>query len=53
VLALSGPDHAPAFLDRWRPWLALAGLLIAMAYGPALLRLAATTPLNIPGLRVW
>jgi cytochrome c oxidase subunit 1 len=51
--ALSGPDHAPAFVDRWRPWLVAAGVLIAVAYGPTLLRLATTTPLNTPGLRVW
>ena len=51
--ALSGAEHAPAVLDRWRPWLALAAVLIAMAYGPTLLRLATTTPLTSPGLRVW
>jgi cytochrome c oxidase subunit 1 len=51
--ALSGPEHAPPILDRWRPWLALAALLIAVAYGPTLLRLALTTPLTTPGLRVW
>ena len=51
--AVSGPDHAPAFVDRWRGWLALAAILIAIAYGPTLIRLAATTPLNSPGLRVW
>ncbi len=51
--ALSGADHAPAILDRWRPWLALAGLLILIAYGPNLLRLALTTPLITPGFRVW
>jgi cytochrome c oxidase subunit I len=51
--ALSGPDHAPAILDRWRPWLALAVALIAIAYGPTLARLIATTPLDAPGLRVW
>ena len=51
--ALSGPEHAPAILDRWRPWLALAAALIAIAYGPMLLRLATTTPLTTPGLRVW
>jgi cytochrome c oxidase subunit 1 len=51
--ALSGPDHAPAFLDRWRPWLVLAGALILIAYGPTLLRLALTTPLVTPGMRVW
>jgi cytochrome c oxidase subunit 1 len=50
---LSGPDHSPAVLDRWRPWLALAFLLIAVAYGPTLVRLALHTPLDAPGLRVW
>jgi cytochrome c oxidase subunit 1 len=51
--ALSGADQAPAFLDRWRPWLVLAAILIAVAYGPTLARLAVTTPLDTPGLRVW
>jgi hypothetical protein len=51
--AISGAEHAPPILDRWRPWLALAALLIAVAYGPTLVRLALTTPLTTPGLRVW
>jgi cytochrome c oxidase subunit 1 len=51
--ALSGPDHAPAILDRWRPWLVLAAALIVIAYGPSLLHLWATTPLTTPGMRVW
>jgi cytochrome c oxidase subunit 1 len=51
--ALSGPEHAPVWLDRWRPWLALTAVLILIAYGPTLLRLALTTPLASPGLRVW
>lgn len=51
--ARSGPDHAPAILDRWRPWLALAALLIVVAYGPTLLRLVLATPLVTPGFRVW
>ena len=51
--ALSGPEHAPAILDRWRPWLALTVVLILIAYGPTLVRLVATTPFNAPGLRVW
>jgi hypothetical protein len=51
--AISGPEHAPTFLDRWRPWLVLAAALIVVAYGPTLLRLVLTTPLTTPGLRVW
>ena len=51
--ALSGPDHAPAVLDRWRPWLVVAAGLIVVAYGPSLARLVATTPLVTPGFRVW
>jgi cytochrome c oxidase subunit 1 len=51
--AMSGPDHSPVLLDRWRPWLALAVVLIVIAYGPTLVRLVATTPLATPGLRVW
>lgn len=52
--ALSGrPEHGPAILDRWRPWLALAVILIIIAYGPNLVRLAATAPCNAPGFRVW
>jgi heme/copper-type cytochrome/quinol oxidase subunit 1 len=31
----------------------LAAVLIAIAYGPTLLRVATTTPLITPGLRVW
>ena len=51
--AVSGADHAPAFVDHWKPWLVGAIVLIAVAYGPTFVRLAATTPLTTPGLRVW
>jgi cytochrome c oxidase subunit I len=51
--ATSGPEYAPAFLDRWRPWIALAVALIVVAYVPTLFRLATTTPLSSPGMRVW
>ena len=51
--ATSGPENAPAFLDRWRPWIALAVALIVVAYAPTLLRLATMTPFASPGMRVW
>ncbi len=51
--ALSGADNAPAILDRWRPWIVVAFVLIAVAYGPTLVRLATTAAFNAPGMRVW
>jgi cytochrome c oxidase subunit 1 len=51
--ALSGPEHAPAMLDRWRPWVVLAIVLILIAYGPTVAQLVASTPLESPGVRVW
>ena len=51
--AMSGADHALSILDRVRPWLVLAVVLIALAYGPSLVDLIATTPFDNPGLRVW
>ncbi|MFN8521790.1 MAG: cbb3-type cytochrome c oxidase subunit I [Chloroflexota bacterium] len=51
--AAAGPDHAPAVLDRWRPWLAFAVLLVVIAYGPTLVQMIATTPFNVPTRRVW
>jgi cytochrome c oxidase subunit 1 len=51
--ALAGPEGAPKLLDRWWPWLAVAGLLILLAYGPTIAYLVSTSPLNSPGYRVW
>lgn len=53
AMAMSGAEHAPAIFDRWRPWVALAIVLILIAYGPSVARLVLTTPLDAPGLRVW
>ncbi len=51
--ALSGPEDAPAILDRWPVWLALSTVLILFAYGPTLYRLLATASFDSPGFRVW
>jgi cytochrome c oxidase subunit 1 len=51
--ALSGPEEAPAFLDRWRPWLVLTAVFIIVAYGHTLWHLVSDTPMNVPGMRVW
>jgi cytochrome c oxidase subunit I len=53
AIAMSGPEDGPAFLDRWRPWLALAFALIVVAYGPMLWKLATEVALTSPGMRVW
>ncbi|MGE3267805.1 MAG: cbb3-type cytochrome c oxidase subunit I [Chloroflexota bacterium] len=47
------PSHSPPILDQWRPWVALAIVLILVAYGPTLLELIASTDWNAPGRRVW
>jgi hypothetical protein len=51
--ALSGPEEAPAILDRWRPWLVLTVLFLVLAYAHPLIHLVRNTPLNVPGMRVW
>lgn len=42
-----------ALFDRWWLWLTLSAALILLAYAPTLLRLWVSTPMDIPGLRVW
>ena len=51
--ALSGPEEAPAILDRWRPWLVLTVIFLVLAYAHPLIHLVSNTPLNVPGMRVW
>ena len=51
--ALSGPDEAPAMLDRWRPWLVLTAIFLVLAYAHPLIHLVSNTSLNVPGMRVW
>jgi cytochrome c oxidase subunit 1 len=50
---MAGPEGAPRILDRWWPWLVVAGLLILVAYGPTIAELVSTSPLSAPGYRVW
>jgi cytochrome c oxidase subunit 1 len=49
----SSPGETPAIFDRLRPWVALAIVMLVVAYGPVLVRLVATSPMNVPGFRVW
>jgi cytochrome c oxidase subunit 1 len=51
--ALSGPEEAPAILDRWCPWLVLTVLFLVLAYAHPLIHLVRDTSLNVPGMRVW
>jgi cytochrome c oxidase subunit 1 len=51
--SFSGPEEAPAVLDRWPIWVAVSALLILFAYGPPLYRLLQSTPFNAPGFQVW
>jgi hypothetical protein len=46
-------EEGPRILDRWWPWLAVAGVLTLLAYGPTIAELVSTTPLNASGYRVW
>jgi cytochrome c oxidase subunit 1 len=46
-------EEGPAVLDRLRPWVVTAAVMLVIAYGPTLARLVATSQLNAPGFRVW
>lgn len=43
----------PAFLDSWRPWIAVTVVLILIAYGPLLINLIANLGQTSPGFRLW
>jgi len=47
------PEEGPALLNRLRPWVVVAAVLLVIAYGPTLTRLVVTGQFNVPGLRVW
>ncbi len=48
--ALSGPENAPAVLDRWRVWIGGAVVLILIAYVPSLISIIQASAWNAPGL---
>ncbi len=50
--ALSGPENAPAGLDRWRPWVGGAILLILISYGPVLIDIWQHSAFNAPGILI-
>ncbi len=50
---LRDPQLAPAWLDRWAPWLIATVVLIIIAYGPQLIYQIGNMQLTSPGLRVW
>lgn len=51
--ATAPPEDGPILLNRLRPWVVAAAVLLVIAYGPTLARLVATSQLNAPGFRVW
>jgi cytochrome c oxidase subunit 1 len=51
--AISKAEEAPVILDRWRPWIIIAVVLIVLNYAPTLYQLISTSPFDIPGRRSW
>jgi len=49
----SPAEEGPAVLDRLRPWMVVAVLMIIIAYGRTLARLIGGASFNAPGFRVW
>jgi hypothetical protein len=53
AVAAAPPEDGPPALDRLRPWVVTAVVMLVIAYGPTLVRLVAASQLNAPGFRVW
>jgi cytochrome c oxidase subunit 1 len=51
--AVREPQETPAWLDSWKPWLAVTILLILLSYGPPLVDLVRSAHLSSPGFRLW
>lgn len=47
--SIQHPQMTPLWLDRFKPWLIVAGLLLAIAYGPQLFLMIKEMQLNAPG----
>ena len=47
------PAPVPVWLDNWKPWIALAVVLIIIAYGPVLYYLFTNLNAASPGFKVW
>lgn len=45
--------ETPAWLDSWKPWLAVTIVLILIAYGPILVDLISTAQFTSPGFTPW
>ena len=43
------PQLTPLWLDRFKPWLIAAGVLLVVAYGPQLVDQISNMKLNAPG----
>ncbi len=51
--SLRDPQLTPVWLDRFKPWLIAAGVLIVVAYGPQLWDQITGMQLNAPGWTPW
>ena len=53
--SLRDPQLTPVWLDRFKPWLIAAGVLLLLAYGPQLIDQIGNMNLNAPGVdfKVW
>ncbi|MDJ0767571.1 MAG: cbb3-type cytochrome c oxidase subunit I [Ilumatobacter sp.] len=53
--SLRHPQLTPVWLDRFKPWLIAAGILLVLAYGPQLVDQILNMNLNAPGVdfEVW
>ena len=48
--SLRHPQLTPVWLDRFKPWLIAAGLLLVLSYGPQLFDQISDMSLNAPGV---